>query len=70
MTGTHAYALPINSAPPPPSSLTPSAAREFSGDFSGGPIFDVVLTVPSYATQNERLALVDAAELAGLKVRT
>ena len=43
-------------------------AREFSQVFSGGPIFDVVLTVPAYATQNERLALVDAAELAGLKV--
>ncbi|RYG52458.1 hypothetical protein EON67_01200 [archaeon] len=43
-------------------------AREFVSDFAGVPVVDVVLTVPAYYTQRERLALMDAADLAGLKV--
>ena len=43
-------------------------AREFSVAFSGAPIIETVLTVPSYATQNERLSLIDAVELTGLNV--
>ena len=43
-------------------------AKDFAQVFSGGPVFDAVITVPSFFTQNERLALLDAAELAGLKV--
>ena len=42
--------------------------KEFSQVFAGGPIGDAVITVPSYWTQNERLALLDAAELAGLNI--
>jgi molecular chaperone DnaK (HSP70) len=43
-------------------------ARDFAQAFSGGPVMDAVITVPAYAAQNERLALLDAAELAGLNV--
>lgn len=50
-------------------------ARDFTAIAAEAPsggakpvIKEVVLTVPTYATQNERLALLDAAELAGLKV--
>lgn len=43
--------------------------REFSEAVAEGKIKDCVITVPAFYTQNERLALVDAAELAGLNVR-
>ena len=43
--------------------------REFSETIAEGKIKDAVITVPSFYTQNERLALIDAAELAGLNVR-
>ena len=43
-------------------------ARDFAQVFSGGPVMDAVITVPCYYTQNERLAILDAANLAGLKV--
>jgi hypoxia up-regulated 1 len=44
-------------------------ARDFAQSFGGGsPVFDAIITVPSYATQNERVALLDAAELAGINV--
>lgn len=43
--------------------------REFSETVAEGKIKDAVLTVPAFYTQNERLALIDAAELAGLNVR-
>ena len=42
--------------------------RGIASDTAGSKIRDVVLTVPMYFTQNERQALIDAAELAGLKV--
>ncbi len=43
--------------------------REFSETVAEGKIKDAVITVPSYYSQNERLALIDAAELAGMNVR-
>lgn len=44
-------------------------ARKFASIFADGAVVrDAVLTVPSYFTQNERLALLDAAELADLRV--
>jgi len=43
--------------------------RGFTEDFAGGArVRDAVITVPAYATQGERLALLDAAELAGFHV--
>jgi hypoxia up-regulated 1 len=44
--------------------------KDFTELHAGGglKVRDVVLTVPSFFTQNERVALLDAAELAGLKV--
>ena len=43
-------------------------ARDFASAVAEQRIQDAVITVPSFATQGERLALVAAAELAGLKV--
>ena len=42
--------------------------REFAEQHTGSPVRDAVLTVPMYATQADRLALLDAAALAGLTV--
>jgi hypoxia up-regulated 1 len=44
--------------------------KDFTELHAGGglKVRDVVITVPSFFTQNERSALLDAAELAGLKV--
>jgi molecular chaperone DnaK (HSP70) len=42
--------------------------REFSEAVAEAKIKDCVITVPAFYTQNERLALIDAAELAGLNV--
>ena len=44
--------------------------KDFTELHAGGglKVRDVVITVPSFFTQNERMALLDAAELAGLKV--
>lgn len=42
--------------------------KDFSETVAEGKIKDAVITVPSFYTQNERLALIDAAELAGLNV--
>lgn len=42
--------------------------RDFSEAVAEAKIKDCVITVPSFYTQNERLALIDAAELAGLNV--
>ena len=49
-------------------SMVLAHVKEFSQVFAGGPIQDAVITVPSYWTQNERIALMDAADLAGLNV--
>jgi hypoxia up-regulated 1 len=43
-------------------------ARDYASAVAGQKIVDAVLTVPSFYTQSERLALISAAELAGLKV--
>ena len=43
-------------------------ARDFASAVADQRIQDAVITVPAYAAQGERLALVAAAELAGLKV--
>lgn len=43
-------------------------ARDITKAFGGSTVRDAVLTVPSYWTQLERRAYLDAAELAGLKV--
>ncbi len=46
-----------------------SYAKHFSTLFAGGAdIMDTVLTVPAHFTQQNRLALLDAASLAGLRV--
>lgn len=46
-----------------------SYAKHFSSLFAGGAeIIDTVLTVPAHFTQQNRLALLDAASLAGLRV--
>lgn len=43
-------------------------AKEFTETHAGSKVRDAVMTVPSYYTQNERTALLDAAELAGFNV--
>lgn len=43
-------------------------ARDITKDFGGQAVRDCVLTVPMFATQHERRALIMAAEVAGLKV--
>ena len=43
-------------------------AKQFSEAVAGTKIKDALLVVPSYTTQNERLALVDSVELSGMKV--
>lgn len=42
--------------------------KDYSESVAEAKIKDAVFTVPSFYTQNERLALIDAAELAGLNV--
>lgn len=43
---------------------------EMSSKAAGSPVKDVVIAVPSFATPQERRALLDAAELAGINVLT
>jgi len=43
-------------------------ARDFASHVAGQRIHDAVITVPSFASQSERLALQTAADLAGVKV--
>lgn len=43
-------------------------ARDFASHVAEQKIQDAVITIPAYATQSERLALISAAELAGIKV--
>ncbi len=43
-------------------------AKDFTEVEAGTKVRDAVLTVPAYYTQNERVALIDAAELAGFNV--
>uniref|UniRef100_A0A7S2UZJ9 Uncharacterized protein n=1 Tax=Fibrocapsa japonica TaxID=94617 RepID=A0A7S2UZJ9_9STRA len=45
-----------------------SYARAMTKNFGGSTVQDCVLTVPSFATHLERRALLDAANIAGLKV--
>jgi hypoxia up-regulated 1 len=42
--------------------------KEFSELHTSSPVRDAVLTVPMFSTQAERIALIDAADLAGLNV--
>ena len=43
-------------------------ARQFSEAVAGAKINEVLLVVPAFTTQNERVALSDAIELTGMKV--
>jgi hypoxia up-regulated 1 len=45
-----------------------SKARDFAQDFSRQPVKEAVITVPPYFNQAERRAVLNAAELAGIKV--
>ena len=45
-----------------------SNARQLAEAIAEEPIKEVVLTVPPFWSQDERAALLDAAELAGMKV--
>jgi hypoxia up-regulated 1 len=45
-----------------------SKARDFSQDSSRQPVKEAVITVPPFFNQAERRAVINAAELAGIKV--
>ena len=53
---------------PPPPLLLSAYAKDFSAAHTSSAVRDVVITHKQYATQGEKLALIDAAELAGLNV--
>lgn len=45
-----------------------SQAREYAKDFANQPVKEAVITVPAFFNQAERRAVLDAAELADIKV--